>query len=218
MKIIDINSWKRKLPYENFIRYTNPIFSLSTRLDVTNLHNRHKKEKTSFFTDFLFVSMKCLNSIEDFRLRIFNGNVVMYDVAHPSYIILSEDDVILSCRTEMKNEYDEFYKNVRINIANTIKQGCNKENFNTHCTNDCFFVSCIPWIDVVSLSNPYDLKNQEDSSIPRVTWSKYVEENGRQKMMMDIAVHHALIDGEAICKAFNKIQEALNNIEEFINQ
>lgn len=217
MKEIDISTWKRRLPYENFIGYTNPIFSLSTRLDVTNLHNRCKKEKTSFFTDFLYIVMKCLNSIEDFRLRIVNGKVVLFDVAHPSYIVLSEDDVILSCRTEMKNDYYEFYKNVRADIDNTIKKINYKEKFNTYCKNDCYYVSCLPWTDVVSLNNPYDLKNHENSSIPRLTWSKYNEENGRIKMTMDIAVHHALMDGKAVCEAFNKIQEAIDNIEEFIN-
>lgn len=218
MKKIDINSWKRKVPYENFISYTNPIFSLSTRLDVTELCERCKREKTSFFVDFLYIVMKCLNSIDEFRLRILNNEVILYEEIHPSYIVLTDDGVIATCRTEMCNSYPEFYKNVRADIAETKKRKNQDSEFNLNKENNCYYVSCMHWVDLVSVSNPYDLKNNDLSSIPRLTWSKFVDENGRKKMMMDISVHHALVDGEPVCRGFIKIQEALNNLEKFLKE
>ena len=68
----------------------------------------------------------------------------------------------------------------------------------------------------MSVNNPYDLKDAENSSIPRLTWGKAVNENGRMKMMMDISAHHALIDGEPVCRAFNIIQNSLNDIEKVL--
>ena len=218
MKIIDINGWKRKVPYENFIGYTNPVFSLSTRLDVTNLCERCEQNKTSFFVDFLYVVMKCLNSIEEFRLRILNGEVVLYDEIHPSYIVLTDDNVIATCRTQMQSTYPEFYARARADIEGTKKSKRQEGDFNLNKQNDCFYISCMPWVDLVSVSNPYDFKNAENSSIPRLTWSKFVDENGRKKMTMDISVHHALVDGEPVCRAFVIIQKALDDIENFFKQ
>lgn len=212
MKIIDVNSWKRKIPYENFIKYSNPIFSLSTRLDVTLLCKRCKEKGTSFFADFLWLVMKCLNGVEELRLRIYGGNVVLYDVVHPSYIVLSDDGVIQTCRTGLRGDYAQFYKKVREDISATKKYGSGKGRFNEKETNDTFYFSCMPWVDLTSMSNPYDYADAEASSIPRITWGKYVEENGRMRMMIDIAAHHALLDGEPVCRAFVKIQEALNNL------
>lgn len=199
------------MPYENFIRYTNPIFSISTRLDVTELLRRCKAEGTSFFTDFMFLTMKCLNSVEELRIRIKGENVVVYDKIDPNYIVMSDGGVIVTCRSKMYDEYAEFYTAARSDV-DAAKRGKN-EIFNSSSDNDCFFISCMPWLDIASMSNPYDIKNAEQSSIPRLTWSKFTEENGRYKMMMDIAAHHALVDGEPVCRAFNLIQAALDDVE-----
>ncbi len=215
MKKIDINHWKRKIPYENFAGYTNPIFSLSTRLDVTGLCERCEKIKTSFFVDFLFIVMKCLNSVEEFRLRIVNGEVVIYDEISPSYIVLNNDGVIVTCRTQMCGSYAEFYKNACADIAAARKYVEPRGGFNSAPENDCYYISCLRWVDLVAVSNPYDLKDSAASSIPRITWGKYVDENGRKKMMMDISAHHALIDGEPVCRGFIKIQETLNDLDNF---
>lgn len=218
MKKIDVNNWKRKSPYENFISYTNPVFSLSTRLDVTELYERCKREKTSFFIDFLYIVMKCLNSIEEFRLRILNNEVVLYDEIHPSYIVLTDENVIVTCRTEMSNSYSDFYRKASEDIAVAKKRKDQDSEFNFNKENNCYYISCMHWVDLVSVSNPYDLKNNDSSSIPRLTWSKFVDESGRKKMMMDISVHHALVDGEPVCRGFIKIQEALNHAEKFFNE
>ena len=70
MKIIDVNTWNRKSQYENFIKYSQPTFSLSTRLDVTNLVEYTKKTKKSFFSCFLFFVTKAVNEVEEMRTRL----------------------------------------------------------------------------------------------------------------------------------------------------
>ncbi|MGN1103281.1 MAG: CatA-like O-acetyltransferase [Candidatus Coproplasma sp.] len=213
MQIIDIQTWKRRVPYLNFINYTNPIFSLSTRLDVTALYDSCKKRGTSFFTDFMFIAVTCLNSVEEFRLRIKDGNVVLYDSISPSYIVMSDDGVIVTCRSASCADYAKFYENARrdAELARTNKK---TKEFNDG-SNDVYYISCMPWTDFTSVTNPYDLKDAEASSIPRLTWGKYTEENGRKRLTMDIAAHHALIDGEPICRAFNKIQSAMDDPDKF---
>ena len=76
MKIIDVEKWKRKSPYNCFKNYTNPIFSMSVRIDVTDLVEYSKKTKTSFFINFLFVVTKCLNGIENFRMRVLDDTLI----------------------------------------------------------------------------------------------------------------------------------------------
>ena len=74
--------------------------------------------------------MKSLNSLEEFRLRILKGEVVLYDVINPSYIVMSDSGVILTCRSEMRDNYAEFYANVRNDIENTKKSGNSANAFN----------------------------------------------------------------------------------------
>lgn len=218
MKVIDVENWKRKIPYQNFIGYTNPIFSLATRLDVTDLYALCKKRGTSFFTDFTFIVTTCLNSIEEFRLRILGDDVVLYDAISPSYIVMSDEGVIVTCRTTISDDYADFYRRAREDAERAKKGLQPPKEFNNSDKNDAYYISCMPWTDLRAVSNPYDLKDRQSSSIPRLTWGKFTEENGRKMMTMDIAAHHALIDGEPICRGFNAIQKALSDPETFFAQ
>lgn len=214
MRIIDIENWNRRVIYKNFIGYDNPVFSISTRVDVKKLHAYCKANDRSFFITFLYVVTKCLNSVEEFRLRLKKGNVVLYDNVAPSFIVKRGDGVISTCRTEFADGYETFYREAR--AAQRLAESSATPVFNNTDANDTFFVSCMPWVDIHSFSNPYDLKNADVTSIPRITWSKFVPEGDALKMTLDIAAHHALIDGEPVCRALNEVQRALDNIEEFL--
>ena len=213
MKIIDTEKWNRRVIYNNFIGYSNPIFSISSRLDVTGLHDYCKRRGVSFFTTFTFIVCKCLNGIEEFRLRLKDGDVVLYDVINPSFIVKTADGVIKTCRTKLNDSFAEFYNTAR--QAQRDAENGAQSAFND---DDCalFFITCLPWTDVCSFSNPYDLNNPDISSIPRLMWSRFVPENGRLKMTFDISAHHALIDGEPVCRAINAVQDALNDLENFL--
>lgn len=215
MKEIDVSSWKRKTPYECFSKYSNPVFSMTVRVDVTELVQFSKRTNTSFFANFLFVVSKCLNSLEDFRLRIHEGKVVLYDQITPSYIVMNDNGVIITSQTEFSNDYKVFYERVSSDIENA-KHFVGQEKFNKDGQTDVFYTSCVRWVDFVSVNNPYNIPDASQTSIPRITWGKYVEENGRLKMSLDIAAHHALMDGYEMSQGFVSIQNALSNIEDFL--
>ncbi len=211
MKVVDVENWGRRSVYENFAKYTNPSFSLSTRLDVTNLKSKCKREDRSFFAEFLFVVMQATNAIDELKLRILDGKVVEYDTIHASYIAKNEQGVIVTCRTKM-SDHDTFCNSVRNGVELAKEEGEEREKFNENRANDCIFVSCLPWVDMCSVINPYDFADQEQSSIPRLTWGKYVEQNGKWTMFFDVSCHHALLDGEPVCRLMNLVQQKLDDI------
>lgn len=214
MKVIDTNSWNRKSVYDSFKDYTNPTFSVSARLDVTKLYSYCKSNSVSFFTTFTFVAVKCLNSEEEFRLRLRHGEVVLYDVIDPSFVVKRADGAIAVCQTEFSNDYARFYKTAR--DAQERAQVGNDAQFTNRDETALFYITCMPWLDIISFSNPYDFKNPDQCSIPRLMWSKFTEEGGRLKMTFDVEAHHALIDGEPVCRAVNSIQCALNDVDDFL--
>lgn len=215
MKEIDVTTWKRRAPYENFASYSNPVFSMTVRLDVTKIVEYSKRTETSFFINFLFVVTKCLNQIEDFRIRIKDGKVVVYDVITPSYIVRNDNGVIVTKQTEYSSEYKKFYELVSKDIQEA-RNLLNQQKFNDANKNDLFYMSALSWIDFTSISNPYQVPDAAQTSIPRIAWGKYVNENGKLKMAFDISAHHALMDGYEMSQGFNSIQKAIDDIENFL--
>ena len=217
MKIIDIEAWDRKTPYKNFVRYTNPIFSLAARLDVEAVYRRSKRTGRSFFADFLFLVTASLNRVESLRLRINEkGEVVLYDQIAPSFIVMQENGVIATCRTEFTLDYEAFYQTVRRDLEKKARLESVQEEFNRKEEPDVFYTTCLPWLDFVSMSNPYHYEDASASSIPRLSWGKFVEESdGHRRLTFDIAAHHALLDGKAICDGFAVMSAALEEADAF---
>ena len=52
----------------------------------------------------------------------------------------------------------------------------------------------------------------------RIAWGKIVKVGKRYQMSMDIACHHALLDGYPMALAFNKVQQAIDNFEKYIKE
>ena len=210
MRIVDRNNWNRNTAYNTFIDYSNPTFSVTTRLDVTQLYNRCKNDGTSFFTDFLYIVMRCLNNIEEMRMRIKDDEVIIYDAVDPGFVVIKDDKSITTGRIDMTDDYPEFYNRVR-NEIEYIRTHDSIERMNMCQTSDVIYISCLPWMDFTSINHPYDYSNIESCSIPRITWGKAIEESGHRTMAFDVAAHHALLDGYHICKLVKCIQNALND-------
>lgn len=215
MKEIDLSTWKRKGTYDCFIAYDSPIVSVTSRIDVTNLVDYCKKSGDSYFTAFTYIITRCLNEVEDFRLRIVGDKVYLLDSVDPSYIVMNNEQTIVAQQTKMTNDYKEFYKAMRSDVE-IAKKRSGKDKFSDHNLTGVYYITCLPWLDFTTIMNPYDFKDKTISSIPRLAWGKYVKEGDRFKMTVDIACHHALIDGYPISQGFIKIQNAIDNIEQFL--
>ena len=71
---------------------------------------------------------------------------------------------------------------------------------------ELFFVSCIPWVRYTALVQP--TPSPADSN-PRITFGKYVEENGKTIMPLTLLAHHGLVDGIHLGQFFHKFQHKI---------
>ena len=60
-------------------------------------------------------------------------------------------------------------------------------------TSDLLFISCLPWVEITGLTNPRDF--DQDDSVPRVVWGKYVKKDERVILHIAVEVNHRLVDG-----------------------
>ena len=211
-KTIDLNKWKRKNVYNNFIKYTNPSLSVTSRIDVTGIYKWCKNKNKSFYSTFLYIVTKVMNEIEEFRIRIKKGKIVLFDIVNPNYIVLNNNDVIVPVITPWKEDFLYFYDSTRRDIINA-RENDKAVSFTDYMPLDCIYFSCLPWIDFTEVSNPYNNDDKDISSIPRVIWGKVVSEDEKFKVALSISVNHALIDGEPVSKAYLKIQKYVDDFK-----
>lgn len=211
MKFIDIENWNRKDHYNYFKQLDYPHFNVCANIDITRFYRHIKGNKLPFFISMLFVSSKAANSIEAFRYRIREDRVIEHETVSPSFTVMTESEVFNYCTALFIDEFNGF----RINASKEIEKAKKRVNLEDEPgRDDLLYVTSIPWVSFTSITHPIQM-NPADS-IPRISWGKFFEENGKIKLPLSVQMHHALADGMHVGKYFNLIQEILDSPEKYL--
>lgn len=217
MKEIDINNLPRKKTYEWFRNFKNPTYSLTVTMDVTKLVNHTKNTHESFFIDMLYIVTKSLNSVSELRMRFVEDKPVIYDEINPAITVLTTNETFENVRFPYHKDFKSFYQEAATHINKAKNQtSLTKDDYNpTNAWNE-FYITCLPWIDFTSVTHPIpeDLSSQ---TVPRVCWGKYHEKDQKYEISLNITVSHIFVDGLHVSKAFQKIQESLDDIANILN-
>ena len=92
MEKIDLNTWNRKEHFHFFNTFENPYFAVTIPFNVTKAYEFSKKNKLSFFGKYLHDCMKAINAVENFKYRIIEDEVVLYNTIHASATLMRDDN------------------------------------------------------------------------------------------------------------------------------
>lgn len=215
MHEIDLENWNRYTQYKWFSSFSNPTYSVNKEIDVTNLVNYIHKENKSFFVSFLYILTKGLNSIEELRIRYVNNKVIMYDDINPAYTVMTKSGTFENVSSQNYNNYKEFYEHTKKDVDKAKNEIKIKATYNDNNLFNQYYITCLPWLDFSAVTHPIP-DDLESLSVPRICFGKYKEVNGRYKMMLNINVNHAFVDGYPLSQVFINIQDMLDNLEKVL--
>ena len=204
MKKVDMSRWERAELFEFFSAVSHPFYSVTFRVDVTNLYRYVKERHLSFYYALGYLVMDAVNSVKNFRYTIRNGEIFLFDERIPSL-------------TDLHPGSEQFHI-VTLPKTGTIADFCaaaqarsaaQKTLLDQDEENDnLIYISCTPWFDLTGCTNERDF--DKDDNIPRITWGRYVEENGRRTLGMSVEVNHRFIDGLHLGKFYQKLQDDID--------
>ncbi len=206
MKIIDIEKKPRRYLYNLYKEMDYPYVGFTANIDVTNVYQYCKKNELSFFYTMMFLVAKICNEIEEFRYRIHADQVVDYEIIHPSYTILIEEDAFNFCTVPYTECFEKFYSTA-IQKAKMLKG--NLDIYHEDDRDDLIYITCIPWISFTHVLHPVNIKSSE--TIPRIAFGKYFDVQERKIMPVNVQANHSLIDGFHIGKFYRLLNEAIDN-------
>lgn len=204
---IDIETWKRRAAFHFFRNFDDPFFNVCANLDVTRLYAFCKKNDLPFSLACLFFSTQTANEIEEFRLRLVKGEVLLYDVIYPSATLLHDDETFTFCYFEMMPDVFSFVAAGRLRVEEQHRTRALDPRDSEH---DMIHFSVTPWVSFTSVKHPRRFGKQD--AIPKMVFGKMFEENGLRKIPLSVEVHHAMMDGLHVGKFFNLLQEKLNSV------
>ena len=216
MHEIDIVNLPRKKTYEWFKTFENSTYGINVTMDITNLIKHVKEKKESFFIDMLYIAVMGLNSVDEMRMRIKDNKPVIYDTINPAITVMTANDTFENVRFAYDTDFKKFYQVAKSCIDKAKYQTeLDENNYNPEDIWNEYYITCLPWLKFNGLTHPIptDLSSQV---VPRICWSKYYQVNDLYEITLNITVSHIFVDGLHISRAFNKIQELLDDADNIL--
>ena len=206
MKKIELARWDRREIYEFFSPLSHPFYSVTFRLDVTELYRFCHGRGLSFYYVLIWLVTRAVNETEAFLYTIRGGEVFLLDRREPSFTVRRAGEkyfriVTMPCRGSLAEFCREAAERERAQDAFIIPES----------EGDALvYLSCLPWVDLTALTN--ERGSDRDDAIPRIAWGKFVEENGRLTLGMSVEVNHRFVDGADIGAFAKRLEDMITEL------
>ena len=202
--IIQFEDWDRREYFEHYYSFVPCTYSMSVKLDITNI--KHSKRK--LYPSMLYLISKVINDHREFRMSFDEkGRLGYFDKMHPSYTVFHKGtETFSNLWTEYSEDFDTFYRAYQQDCEafGSVGHFLAKPNMPANC----FTVSMIPWTTFEAFH--LNLQKGYHYLFPIFTMGTYVLENGRYKLPFIMQVHHAVCDGFHTCRFINELQELID--------
>lgn len=202
---LDIATWNRKEHFKFFSKFEEPFFGTTIQFDCTKAYAKSKELSVSFFAYYLHKTLTAVNTIENFKYRIEDEKVFIYDKINVSSTILREDKTFGFSEIEYDENLYTFIDNYNAEatrVKNTT--GLITREYNENIIH----FSALPWVNFSSISHSRSFTLPD--SCPKLSFGKITEENGKKFMSMSVHVHHGLVDGYHLGLFFEEFERVMN--------
>lgn len=199
-----VENFKRQELFDYYNSATIPFSCITTKIDITNIYKLCKVKKHYYATIGYYLTM-ALNRVEEFKYSYQDGKIYKYDVIHPSFVDIKEDNTIGFYMCHLQDNYDDYIKEFDETKSRFLKG--EKVPFEDEMS--VVWLSCQPWFNFSSLVPPI----RREISIPQLIWDKFSFENDRCYINLMIMAHHGLVDGYHIGQLIKAINDVISEIE-----
>lgn len=212
---IDMQTWCRREIFYYFSKMAPTGYSLTVKLDITNMKATLDRANLKFFPAYLWLVTKNLNRQQEFRIAEKDGQVGFYDHLTPLYAAFHDDDHTFSL---MWTTYDENFRTFYDGYLHNQEQYGKNHGILAQAgflpPPNAYTVSCVPWISFDHFAvHSYENKPYY---FPSVEAGRFTEENGRLMLPLSITCHHATTDGWHVSRFLEELQDNMDRFDQYI--
>ena len=208
MQIVEKESWPRRAVYEFFAGMSHPFYALTFPVDVTPLRAWCKERGLSFYAAMVYGVTKAMERVDAFLYKDRGEQIVKVDRLVPSFTDLhpgSEQFHIVTL--EAGDNLADFCRRAR---AKSAAQTVFISESGPWAPDELVYFSCLPWFPLTAATNERDADPSD--SIPRVTWGRWEERDGRTLLSLSLELNHRLLDGAHVGRFYAELNAWLQTL------
>ncbi|HEV2575704.1 MAG TPA: CatA-like O-acetyltransferase [Acidobacteriaceae bacterium] len=200
---IDLETWERRPLFEFFNNFSEPYHGVCLRIDCTETFRYAKDHGRSVFLSLMHRSLVAAQQVENFKTRVVDGSVWIYDVIHGGSAVGRPNGTIGFAHHPYYQDLIEFVSE----SSAAIDRVKSRRDLERYPEQNLIRYSVLPWFDFTSISHATDVVRRD--SAPKITFGKITEAGGRCTMPVSIHVHHGLVDGSHVAEFVEHFERCL---------
>jgi chloramphenicol O-acetyltransferase type A len=202
---------RRRDRFDLFDRMDSPAVNLCFTLDLPDYRPWCKAQGLPPFHVLLCAVLRSILKIDNFRYRVFEGEVIRIDRLMPSFTVVNGNNDLNFALFDWSDDVREF---VARSVAARDEASAMTSLNNGYAAlsprevKDQVFITCIPWLDFTSIQHPAASLASPD--IPSLAWGKFrAGPEGRLLLPFSVQAHHGFVDGFHIHQLARQVEAEL---------
>ena len=191
------NFERRRDRFDLFNSMESPAVNLCFRMDLPDFRPWCKQQGLAPFHVLLCAVLRSILNIENFRYRVYEGEVIRIERLLPSFTVVNQ-------HFDLNFAQFDWFDDVRIFVANgqaareeagtMLELNRKYAGMSPREAKDQVFVTCMPWLDFTSIQHP--MASLATPDIPSLAWGKFRDgPDGGLQLPFSVQAHHGFVDG-----------------------
>lgn len=205
MQVIDLTQWERREHFEFFRTVDIPFYNTNFELEITGLRETLKANGISLNHAIVHGTIATLSAIENFRYRLIDEQVVLFDELHPSFTCMRPNERLF--RT-LAVPFVPDLATFDVDAKQRLKRSQSYfDRSDLSQQPNLVYMSPLPWIPFTGIDHAMTLDNSD--TIPRISWGRFFERGHQTYLPYNIQVNHLFIDGLHVGEFYQGLQTRL---------
>ena len=188
--------------FDFFRSMNHPHFGVCASVEIGGWLEIAREQELKTTPAIVYLLTRVANEIPQLRRRIRGDQVVEHDVVHPTFSVATDvSDAFSFCHVDFTPDLAAFGKQATIRMQRMRTDPVFEDDPDR---DDYLFMSPLPWISFTSVHHA--MSYHPHDSVPRISWGKFFEADGRTMMPLSLHAHHALVDGVHAGQFFQGIE------------
>lgn len=186
-----------------------PQVSVTVDLDVTEYvqWRRATPAKPRFSSMLYHAVATAVNGIKEFRYRIVNRDVVLFDTIHTGFTYMPKGRSLhANCYAPYAADFDVYAAHCETATAEADRAPTLFPS--SERGQDVIYLSLNPAVTFTSLVNPWG--DPWEDTVPRFAFGKIHERAGRSLLPMGMEALHSFVDGVHFSQLLERVGQQLN--------
>jgi len=186
-----VENYYRQEHFDFYRGYLSPFYSATFHLPAGPLKAFAKEQGYPLYLSLCYFFTKAMQGIEDFRYRLLDDQIVLYDEVHPGLTLPAPGGLFRFGYFDYRPSPADFFREAK----KVLDLPPGEELLAESRHHNYIFFTVLPKVPFTGFTHAV---NEAGETEPKVAFGRIEEIGGQLKVPVGIQVNHVFVDGNAL--------------------